>query len=328
MDASSSPTLPAASTLSPRDPLTCLPAALQQAPVLQRLGRSFSGAEVYRVESAGQTYVLKLAARDQPLLPWRGRLHVQQLAANAGLAPRVVHADELHRAIVSEFAADKSFAAWCSDPRTRDTALTQLGQLLRRVHQLPPPASLEGSPLRERLATVAAALGPASVPAFVRDAINAVLTENPPAPDRAPVLSHNDVHPANLVFDGERVRLLDWDACAPNDPYFDLGAIALFLRLDAAASGKLLTAYTGAPVSTLPAGFTYHRRLAGVLCGSTFLKLAHERGSSDDTPAVRPTTPPSLGDVYAQLRAGTLKVDEAEGQWVFGLALINAAITT
>lgn len=287
---------------------------------MQRIGLSLSGAEVHRVETGGKRYVLKLARADQPLLPWRGRLHVQQLAANAGLAPRVVHADEMRRAIVSESIADQSFLRWFGNPRSRDAALGQLGQLLRRVHQLPAPASLEAQSPRDLLAAVSAALGTRNVPAFALEGIRAMLAVAVPAAE-PPVLSHNDVHPANLLYDGERLLLVDWDATAPNDPHFDLGTIALFLQLDDDACGKLLTAYAGKPVTSPPPSFRYQRRLAGVLCGASFLQRARERGhlGAADTP------PPTLADVYAQLRTGALNLEEPAGHWTFGLALIHAA---
>jgi thiamine kinase-like enzyme len=45
-------------------------------------------------------------------------------------------------------------------------------------------------------------------------------------------VSHNDVNPTNLVYDGENLLLLDWDTAGSNDPFYDLAAISVYLCMD------------------------------------------------------------------------------------------------
>lgn len=50
-----------------------------------------------------------------------------------------------------------------------------------------------------------------------------------PAPFRAGLVSHNDVHPANLVFrDGEAVALIDFDLAGPGSAVWDVAAAARY----------------------------------------------------------------------------------------------------
>ena len=44
------------------------------------------------------------------------------------------------------------------------------------------------------------------------------------------MLSHNDLNPTNLIYDGAGVQLLDWSAAGPLDPLYDLATLAMFLR--------------------------------------------------------------------------------------------------
>jgi len=81
------------------------------------------------------------------------------------------------------------------------------------------------------------------VPAWLGDAVRRALDEPPPPPDRAPVLSHNDVTPSSLVYDGERLLFLDWDSVGANDPFYDLAAVAVFLRMDDASSAQLIASH-------------------------------------------------------------------------------------
>jgi aminoglycoside phosphotransferase (APT) family kinase protein len=302
----------------------CLPAALQgPATTIDQITTGLSGAGVYKVESAGQQYVLKIAREGEPLAAWRRKLQLQQLAADAGLAPRVIHADEARRAVVSAFVADRSFPALFADPRTREAALALLGRTLRRLHQLPLPPGAEAQDPRELLAGLWPSLASFALPAFVEDAARGVLTEPPPARERALVLGHNDVNPTNLTYDGEHLLLLDWEAAGANDPFYDLGAAALFFRMDEATCLRLLSAYDGESISKLPARFAYSRRLVSVLCGATFLRLAQKGGHGGATGGETLDSTPSLGECVQRLRAGALNPATAEGQWWFGLALIR-----
>jgi len=306
----------------------CLPANLQgPATTITRIAAGLSGAGVYRVEAAGETFVLKISGEGEPLARWASKLHIQQLAANAGVAPRVVHADEARRAVVSAFVVDRSFPAFYGDPRTHEAALVQLGRMVRRVHELPlPPAADSRDPV-EFLATIWSGFEASfPLPAFVGEAVQRVLAEQPPARERALVLSHNDINPPNLVYDGENLLLLDWETAGPNDPLHDLAAISVFLRMDEAACLKLLAAYDGEPASRLPARFAYSRRLVAVLCGTLFLHLASRGGYAGAAGDVTLEATPALGDLYQRMRSGALSVATGEGQWWFGLALVKASI--
>jgi thiamine kinase-like enzyme len=303
----------------------CLPANLRDpTTTITRITAGLSGAEVYRVEAAGQVFVLKRASESVTLAAWRDRVHIQQLAASANLAPPVVHVDEEQRAVLSAFVGGLPFVAHFRDPHTRDAAIAQLGQTLRRVHDLPLPPDAEAKDPRELLAALWSGLAQGFVlPAFVGDAVQRMLEEQAPPLDRPPVLSHNDVNPTNLAYDGERLLFLDWDTAGPNDPYYDLAAIAVFLCMDEPTCLQLISAHDGAQVSDLPARFVYGRRLVAILCGTAFLHLARQVGHAGASAAETLEAVPSLPDFYQRLQAGSLSIASSEGQWAFGLALMK-----
>ena len=161
----------------------CLPAELRgPATTITNISAGLSGAGVYRVDAAGQAFVLKISAEDEPLATWRLRLGTQQLAATAGLAPHVIHTDEARRAVVSAFVVDRSFPAFYYNPVTREAALAQLARTLRRVHGLSMPLQAKAKDPRDLLATVWSGLvSKFALPAFVGDAVRRMLTEKAPA---------------------------------------------------------------------------------------------------------------------------------------------------
>lgn len=297
----------------------CLPPELRGA-AITRFSAGLSGAGVYRVEHAGATYVLKIAGADDPR--WRERVELLQRASAAGVAPRVVHIDDARHAVTSEHVVDRSLFPKLADPRTRPDALALLGRTLRRVHELVPVPSYS-SDARDALAR-AWSERPSAVPAFVADAVAAMLAAPVPPNDRELVTSHNDVNPSNFIYDGERVLLLDWDTAGANDPLYDLAALAMFLDLDEHACALLVAAHDDAPPAALPARFSYLRRLVAALCGVMFLGLARAAGHAGSTSETLDATP-GLRELYARMRTGAVSLANADGRWAFGLALVKAS---
>ena len=323
----------------------CLPLGLRgPATRMTSISDGISGAEVYRVDADGRAFVLKIAPAEEDPSSWHRALEIRRRAAAAGLTPELTHVDEARRAVLTPMVVDRSFAALYRDPASHERALAELGQTLRRLHALPLPpeggaasapaawASLATAP-RALLATSWAALTAANiaVPDFVRGAAEGALTALPPASGRALVLSHNDVHPKNLVHDGVRLYLMDWDAAGPNDPFYDLATIAVFLGMDGATCRRLLSAYDNAPAAPLPERFLYDRRLIAILCGVGFLQFGYQSGYTAGADVAGEQTLEAtltLGEFYQRLRAGALSLATGEGRWAFGLALARESVAT
>ncbi len=309
----------------------CLPSDLRgPTTTIAPIAAGLSGAGLYRVERDGRVFVLKVAAETEDGGDWRSALEIERLAADAGLAPGIVHVDEARRAVLTAFVVDRSFAALYLDPGTRAAALTLLGRTVRRIHALPVPAGARLRDPRTFVTQLSAALrAPGfALPAFAAAAIDRVLAEDPP-PARGPlVLGHNDLNPTNFIYDGERILVLDWAAAGPMDAFYDLAVLAVFLRMDEATCLGLLSVYDGAPAAAteLPDRFTYSRRLAAALAGAMQLFVARQMKHPGATGAETLASTPSLAEFYQRLRAGKLKIGTADGQWAFGLALLKESL--
>jgi len=57
------------------------------------------------------------------------------------------------------------------------------------------------------------------------------------------VYGHNDLLPSNLLDDGKRLWLIDWDYAGFNSPLFDLANLCSNNELDAASETWLIEAY-------------------------------------------------------------------------------------
>ncbi len=322
-------TMPAESTSAPElstELRRCLPEELlAPSTTITRIAAGMSGAGVYRVEGGDERFVLKITPSDEPIEQWRNHLAVQQSAATAGIAPRIFHVDEDRRAVLSALVVDRSLPAHLGNPSTRAAAVRALGQMLRRRRDLRVPTGMQPVDAVGALRAMWEAIPrDFPLPPFVREAVGAVLAEPSPADDGALVMSHNDVNPSNLSFDGERVLLLDWQTAAPNHPMYDVATIAMFLRLDDATCGQLVAASEDdEPGDVLPESFLHFRRVAAVLSGIAALRAARARGHAGGEIARDAT--PALGDIYQQMRSGAFDLGAVSGQWTFGLALVKEA---
>ncbi len=291
------------------------------------MSAGLSGAGVYRVDANGRAFVLKIAGENESLDAWRRKAHIQQLAANAALAPAIVHIDETRHAVVSAFVVDRMFMGLYVNPATHGAAVEQLGKTIRRVHDLAMPPDAEPADAGDRLRGVWSGLAPTiPLPPFVGDAVQRVLTEDAPPRERPLVLSHNDVNLTNLVYDGEHLMLLDWEVAAPNDPFYDLATVAVFLRMDEETCRRLIAAHDDEPAAALPARFAHNRRVVSVLAGTMFLYMGRQSGHAGATGTETLASTPSLSEVYQRMRAGALNAATADGQWWFGLALIKESL--
>lgn len=306
----------------------CLPPDLRgPTTTITPIAAGLSGAGVCRVECDGRAFVLKVAGKAEDGGDWQSALEIQRIAADAGLAPAIVHVDEARRAVLTIFVGDRSFPALYLDPGTREAALTLLGRTVRRIHALRVPAAARLREPRAFLNQLSAGLRNGyALPAFAADAIERVLADDPPPNPGALVLGHNDLNPTNFIYDGERLLVLDWAAAGPMDAFYDLAVLAVFLRMDAATCLSLLSAYDGAQSPALPDRFLYSRRLAAALAGAMQLFIARQMKHPGATGAETLDATASLGEFYQRMRAGELRVGTPDGQWAFGLALLKESL--
>ncbi len=204
----------------------------------------------YLVRDRAGRHVVRLGA-DVPhhmILRWH-ELAVARAAHAAGLSPEIEHAES--GVVVMRFVDGRSLTpADIAEP----ARLPALADLLRRCHH-DLPRHLVGPALafwpfqvaRSYLATLRAG------PTPWRDRLASFETLNDRLEDGLQpmpfVFAHNDLLAANLIDDGRRLWLIDWDYAGFGSPLFDLANLASNNGLDAAAQDALLEAYFRTPPS-------------------------------------------------------------------------------
>ena len=212
-----------------------------------------------------------------------------------------------------------------ANPQTRKAVFASLVEQLVRLHALRPPGQW-GS--RELIDTARALWsGQSHRPGFVwsrsLDArwkeLGEILARDPRR-----VLSHCDLNPSNLLWDGTRVWLVDWDQAAFMHPYLDLVVSSNFLNLGDAEVASLVEAQEGGPLSAEQREVLQAlREVTRLIFGCILVGLVPDLTG---LPWRTAEEVPSLGECYARMRAGTLDPRSAQGQAMMGHAVLKQAL--
>lgn len=219
---------------------------------IRMLTNGRSGALVYRIVVGGSPFLLRIITRSQdPTLP--DHITCMKAAVEAGLAPHIRYASIPDRIVITDFVE--------SLPLPVNEALIRMPAVLRTLHALPPfPARvhhlntscmflmnqgpvLDGFIQRFQASNILAQGESERLFTF-----HAQLLSVYPHNDSDMVSSHNDLFkPDNILFDGCRVWLVDWEAAFLNDRYADLAVVANLLVTNETEERAYLQAYFGQP---------------------------------------------------------------------------------
>lgn len=166
--------------------------------------------------------------------PFNGRLFeqdIQSRAAKAGLASRVLFADET--SYLTEYIEGN---VWTAADLKKEENLIALALVLRRLHALPLSGrrfDIVGAAHRYRDSI------DSGKSAVARQYVDVIEKYHAP-----PVLCccHNDLVAANIIVTPD-LRLLDWEYACDNDPLFDLATVVAHHDLSASLATCLLDAY-------------------------------------------------------------------------------------
>jgi aminoglycoside phosphotransferase (APT) family kinase protein len=282
---------------------------------ISRITGGHTASLVFRIIVRGSPYLLKIITRTED--PTRHYTSMKA-AAEAGVAPRVWYTNIEHKISVTDFVEAK--------PLPVSDALVRLPALLRTLHALPP----FGRAPFNTTCTFLIDQGPA-LDGFLQKFQAANLLPKAeseefwaryaevaavyPHDDLEMVSSHNDLFkPDNILFDGQRVWLVDWEAAFLNDQYADLAAVANQVVTNDEEEVDYLQEYFGAaPHPYQLARFHLMQQLAHLFYTMAFLFLG-----SSGKPIDWSGTVPEFGDYHRRMWAGEVDLADKDVKIVHG----------
>ena len=265
---------------------------------------------VFRIVVKGAPFLLKMILRSDDATRHYACLRA---AAEAGLAPQVRYANPEDKISITEFVRSVPFPA--------TEALVRVPAVIRALHALPafpqiPPHIntsctflLNKGPARDEFLRRFQAAG--ILPQTDYDELFARYTQIAEIyPHHAPdmVSSHNDLFkPDNILFDGDRVWLVDWEAAFLNDRYADLAVLANMLVASEADEELFLTRYFGHPPDEYQrARFFLMQQISHIFYAMAFLFLGSPGQAVDWTERI-----PGFRDFQRRFWAGEFDLKDA-----------------
>jgi aminoglycoside phosphotransferase (APT) family kinase protein len=301
-----------------------LAAAFGAGPVdcVRLLQGGVSGALIWRVDVGGRACALRLEPERIALQHRQRGYACMAAAAAAGVAPPVRYADAAAGIAVMDFVDGRPLS---EHPGGSAGLVRELGALIARLQATPPfpPLGEPGDVIADLLATLRASglfapelLGPHT------DGL-ARLRAAVPWDPASLVSSHNDPNPRNMLFDGQRVWLVDWELAFRNDPLFDAAILTTELATTPALEDILVAAALGRPADpALRARLGVTRLLTRLFYGCIALEAFAGQPRTAPEQGLDALTPAGFRNAVAEGRLGS----GSEIAWAFGTMSLAAFI--
>jgi len=198
-----------------------------------------------RLRDARQDLVLRLAGTNADVLGADRGLEVamQEIAADAGLAPPVVLARPAEGLLITRFIVGHVLDY--ADARL-PAMLARIGAWFAKLHALAPPPGLAAIDIAARAAGYLRSLQRQEPVAFLQELERGLAARRKSLPPlRLPAACHHDLHHLNLLDRGDALIAIDWEYAGPGDPAADLAAFICYHDLEPMLTEELLTGYGG-----------------------------------------------------------------------------------
>lgn len=292
---------------------------------IRLLAGGLSTSPVYKLIVNNQPYVLKLDSTEGAVNHIAGSYTCMAIAANAGIAPPLYYLNTEDALSITKFIENKPLRAVFTSP---GILLEELAKTIRSIHEM--PRIPEGNSL---LNTVEALIrqvkeSPMFTKTIFEDFFDYydIIRRHYPWDDKDKVSSHNDLNPNNMICDGKRIWVVDWDAAFLNDRYVDLAISANFFVSNEPQEKMFLEAYFGDGLNSHnSARFFIMRQICRLIYAALMFKLAYTSDPTRivDDPDMQTANMRKVGE---QMGAGKLSLSSYRGQLLYGKALLNEAL--
>jgi aminoglycoside phosphotransferase (APT) family kinase protein len=291
---------------------------------IRQMTKGRTSALVFRIVVQGHPYLLRIIMNTNSILGPTRHFTCMKTAAEGGVAPHVWYTSIEDQISITDFVEEVPF------PVTE--ALVRMPAVLRTLHALPPFP--EGVHYLDTSCMFLMHKGDArdgfiqkfrETNALSKDEcdelfawhaqVAAVYPHHDPVVCQDMVSSHNDLFkPDNILFDGHRVWLVDWEAAFLNDRYADLAVVANQLVANDQEEKSYLQNYFGqAPDEYQLARFFLMQQIVHMFYAMAFLFL----GSSGE-PLEQREKAPEFNVFNRRLWAGEVDLVDKETKIVYG----------
>jgi thiamine kinase-like enzyme len=280
--------------------------------------KGYSSSQVYRILVGNDFYVLRVMGLDQPIEDRQQQMHCLERASSIGLAPRVIYADAKEGVAIMEFIQHQV-------PQGHEWLL-KLAKSLRRLHDSAEkfPKYLGPSCF---LTELFESLRKDHIPEYLGryfeniEAIVKSLNETKELKS-----CHNDLNGGNILWDGNKVVFIDFEAASLEDPYFDLATVINQFIFEPLLEKKFLLSYFESSLDPVQnKKLLLMKQFSFCYYAAHFLSFARKnhidylsRGELEALPLIE--------DVRIAISNGVYPLDTPDDWMRYGMTMIKASL--
>lgn len=286
-----------------------------------------SGAFVGRLTVRGRCYLLRVEAHRDALRDPARQYACMRIAAEAGVAPPLLHADPEAGVAIMRLIEARPLKDYPGGGRAAALELAGLTARLRTAPVFPPLVNyFDGVDMVWANLMAEGALDPDAAAPYLA-AWRQIRDACPRTPLERLVASHNDPNPSNVVYDGQRLWLVDWETAFAGDPMVDPAIIAMFLGVEGAAEAAYLATAFGTVDEALTARFLLIRQACHMFFAAMML-IVGTRGRAAGGAPITDLASPDFAVVRHALARGDLQVGSREGQLALAKGMLGRVLAT
>lgn len=292
---------------------------------VELLDGGYSSSLNFKILIKNKPFVLRIIKNISPVNDPTRRFTCMKIAAQAGIAPKVYYTDTDDAIAIVDYIDAKSIQ---QSFNSFDKLLPLLADLVRNIHDLSPFPTLvnflDGVDLFIKQFKELN-MFPEEVTADVFKYYKQI-QKHYPRDDQDLVASHNDLHARNILCDGNRLWVIDWEAAFLNDRYADLAIVAKSFVSDKNQEKIYLNYYFGDNYNDYKkARYYLMQQVCHMYYAMLMFKFAATMRSSDFKHSSNMDVIP-LSQVPKLMKKGELSLNEYEGRLIYGKALLNEAL--
>ena len=207
------------------------------------LNGGYSGASIFTVSSDSKKYVVRFLEHKTKEAR-QNEIACLKIASQEGYGPHIYFSDVDQSVVIMDLLFNQDISL---QQRQSDCLYIYLAQLLQKIHSGPKFGNYRNifNDIQGCIKVVKKNLEAQNIDSIplakiekiidiLHDTLLSHLITTP---------CHNDLHPNNLMFCGDKFKAIDYEYASQEDPYYDIAEIALFYCFNPAHEKILLSTY-------------------------------------------------------------------------------------
>lgn len=290
------------------------------------VGGGLSGAKIYKViaSESKKTYLVRYSSGIFGPKEIFHEFAIQKLMGSIGVSPKVYYSNPKRGIVAMDYIDNKLSSG--RDPSILDKISDSYKCLIRLIRDVHENEELNQQ-LTDRIALDYVKRSYQLLPSGFLDKNDTALLKrivDTPWPSGKHVLSHNDFRSDNLLYDGKRFYLIDWELGGLSHPFYDLAYFANYQTLEPKEGEELLSLYLNRePTCEELKVFGHLRRIAFGFSATLALPGLAELGDTVKQPREGEPSFNTLRELWQRIDEGSLSFEVPRDEYRISLFLLR-----